>query len=203
MPLITGFMGSPRMGGNTDILLDTLLAEAAAHGAETERVVLAGRDITPCIECGGCDETGVCVLNDGMTPLYEKIEDSDVVVLASPIFFYNITSFTQALVERAQACWIGKYRLKRGPYGGKMRRGIFLSIGASRGKLLFDGVLRVVRYFFDATDATFDGALLYRGIEKRGAIREHPAALKEARALGALLAEGKDLSGMEGLFRPQ
>ncbi len=202
MTLITGFMGSPRKGGNTDILLDALLVEAAAHGAVTEGISIAGRDITPCIECGGCDETGVCVLSDGMTPLYEKIEASDVVVLASPIFFYNITASTQALVERSQACWTGKYRLKRGPLGGKMRKGVFLSLGATQGKLLFDGVLRVVRYFFDAIDATFECALLYRGIEKRGAILEHPTAIKEARTLGAFLAEGKDLSGVEGLVRP-
>lgn len=202
MTLITGFMGSPRKGGNTDMLLDALFVEAAAHGAETEGISLAGRDITPCIECGGCDETGVCVLNDGMTPLYEKIEASDVVVLASPIFFYNITASTQALVERSQSCWVGKYRLKRGPLGGKMRKGVFLSLGATQGKLLFDGVLRVVRYFFDAIDATFEGALLYRGIEERGAILRHPTAIKEARTLGAFLAEGKDLSGVEGLFRP-
>jgi multimeric flavodoxin WrbA len=202
MVRILGFMGSPRLGGNTDRLLSALLSGAEAAGAFVEKVPLVARKITPCMECGGCDETGVCVVEDDMTPLYELIAGAEVVVVASPIFFYNITSRTQALVERSQAYWNRKYVLKKGPLGGRRRRGIFLSLGATKGKMLFDGVLRTMRYFFDAIDADFVGALLYRGIESKGAIGEHPTALSDAQALGRLLAEGADLSGMERLWRP-
>jgi len=203
MTRILGFMGSPRAGGNTDILLDALLAGATAAGGHVEKTMLAGSRITPCLECGGCDETGECVLDDDMTPLYGRIAAADVIVVASPIFFYNITSHTQALVERSQAFWKGKYALKRGVLGGKRRRGVFLSLGATRGKLLFDGPLRVMRYFFDAIDAEFAGALLYRGIEAKGAVKEHPSALEEGRKLGGLLAECGDLSVLERLHRSQ
>lgn len=202
MVQILGFMGSPRLGGNTDRLLGALLAGAEGAGATVQRIPLVAKKITPCMECGGCDDTGVCVVEDDMTPLYGLIADADVVVVASPIFFYNITSRTQALVERSQAYWNRKYVLKKGPLGAKRRRGVFLSLGATKGKMLFDGVLRTMRYFFDAIDADFAGALLYRGIEFKGAIEEHPTALKDAWALGRLLAEGADLSGMEQLWRP-
>lgn len=194
-------MGSPRLGGNSAILLDALLSGAEENGASVTRINLAAINITHCIECGECDTTGKCVLQDDMTEIYDQLAESDCVVVASPIFFYNITSRTQALVERSQACWTGKYFLKRGPLGGKRRRGIFLSLGATRGKMLFDGVLRVIRYFFDAVDADFEGALLYRGIESKGAIKEHPTALDEARTVGRLLAENGDLGSVNFLHR--
>ena len=198
MPGILAFMGSPRAGGNTDILLDAFLEGARAERAEIQRVPLYRKRIGPCIECGGCDETGECVLEDDLTPLYPALGETDWVVVASPIFFYNITSRTQALVERSQALWVRRYVLKRPVSGGK---GLFLSLGATKGRLLFDGPLRVMRYFFDALGRSFEGALLYRGVEKKGAIREHPTALLEARELGRRVGGGEGLEDFEPLVR--
>ncbi len=186
-------MGSPRIDGNSDILSHALITGAKNAGAQTERLPIAHMRISPCMECGGCDKTGKCIINDDMRPIYRKIEASDVIVVATPVFFYNITASTQAVVERSQACWIGKYVLKRGKLGGKTRKGILLCQGATKGRLLFDGILRTIRYFFDAIDTDFKGALLYRGIEAKGAIKQHPNALREAETLGKLLATGADL----------
>ncbi len=197
---IIGFMGSPRFGGNTELLLDALLTGASEAGAETEKVRLYAIKYSPCIECGGCDETGVCILKDDFTPLYEKITSADWVVVASPIFFYNISSRTQAVVERSQACWIKKYVLKQ-PLREHPAKGLFLSVGATKGKLLFDSVKRVMKYFFDAIGAEYVGGLLYRGVEKKGEIKEHPTALSDARAAGQLIAEGKPLDSLERLER--
>jgi len=199
---ILAFQGSPRLGGNTDILVDALIHGAITKGAEAEKINLIQKKITPCIECGQCDDTGICVIEDDMKPIYDKIKTSDVVVVASPIFFYNITAYTQALVERSQPCWIQKYVLKTGLYGGKKRKGIFLSLGATKGKKLFNGVIRVINYFFDAISTNFEGALLYRGIEKKGEIQKHLYALKEAEELGSLLAQNSNLSTFSPLFVP-
>ena len=183
------FMGSPRINGNTHLLSWAWFEAFKEAGGQAEFVPLAQRKITPCLECGGCDETGECILEDDMTEIYTQLAEADTIVLASPIFFYNITSFTQALVERSQACWVGKYRLGR-PLGSKGRTGIFLSLGATKGKRLFEGPQRTIRYFFDAIDATYVGGLFYRGIEARGAIKEHPRALTEVRALAKAVAQG-------------
>ena len=183
---ILTFMGSPRHGGNTDILLGELIEAAMIHGADVEKVNLYDIDITPCIECRGCNKTGVCILDDDMANLYVRLEEADVIVVASPIFFYNITSRTQALVERAQALWIKKYVLRKDVK--KTRRiGIFLSLGATKGKRLFDGVMMVMKYFFDALDVDFKGALLYRGIEEKGAIKEHRKAIEDVRSSESVL----------------
>ncbi|WP_456371090.1 flavodoxin family protein [Thermodesulfatator atlanticus] len=181
---ILTFQGSPRIGGNTDLLLDSFIKGAKEAGAEVEKIHLYRVKIGPCIECGECDTTGECVIPDDMKEIYPKIDASDVIVVASPIFFYNISSYTQALVERSQARWVSKYVLKKAPPFGKEKKGIFLSLGATKGKRLFEGVQRVIRYFFDAVYAKYEGGLFYRGIEKKSAIKEHPSALHDAYKLG-------------------
>ncbi len=193
--------GSPRKGGNSDILTEVLLESALEHGASAEKIRLVKAKVKPCLECGGCDETGKCVIEDEGNELFNKIAQADYLVVASPIFFYNITSITQAMVERSQACWVSKYLLKQGPWGGKRRKGIFISVGATKGRLLFDGVTRVMKYFFDAVDADYQGALLYRNVEAKGAIERHKDAMKQARELGMLLAQKSDLSGFDALQR--
>ncbi len=188
---ILAFQGSPRLGGNTDLLLETLLKGAKESGAECEKINLYRINIKPCLECGECDATGECVIPDDMERIYPKIDAADVIIVASPIFFYNITSHTQALVERSQARWVCKYVLKKAPPFEKTKSGIFLSLGATKGKKLFEGVQRVIRYFFDAIYAKYEGGLFYRGVEKKGAIKEHPTALKEAYELGQAVGRGE------------
>ncbi len=187
---ILAFQGSPRRKGNTDLLLESFLTGAKEAGAETKKIDLYQVRIEPCFECGQCDETGKCVIPDDMEAIYPQLEQAEVIVVASPIFFYNITCRTQALVERSQACWIRKYVLKERHPRAKERQGIFLSLGATKGRRLFEGVQRVIRYFFDALDVNYQGGLFYRGIEGKGAVREHPSALKEAFSLGQAVGAG-------------
>ncbi len=201
-PSVLMFYGSPRRGGNSDLLGDFFLSGAEEAGATVERVRLYKRDIGPCIECGGCDTTGECVLEDDMVSIYPMIQQADIVVVSSPIFFYNITSRTQALVERSQALWVRKYVLKKRATEGKARQGVFLSVGATKGRLLFDGVKRVLRYFFDALDADFVAGLFIRGVEKRAEIKSHPYALERARQLGHALVTGQGLSSLEDVWLP-
>ncbi len=196
------FSGSPRKRGNTDLLADAFVAGATSQRANVEKIRLIELKYSPCIECGGCDETGKCILKDDLTEIYPKIESADVVVLASPMFFYNITANSQALVERSQAFWVRQYVLKQGEIGGKRRQGIFLSAGATKGKLLFDGSLRVMRYFFDAIGGDLAAALLIRGAEKKGEIKEIPGALETAERLGSCAASNGDYSQIEGLWVP-
>ncbi len=194
------FMGSPRQGGNTDLLSDAFLQGAKEAGGEVTKIYLYKKEFLPCVECGGCDESGECILKDDMTALYDNIQQADIIVVASPMFFYNITAKTQALVERSQALWIRKYVLKQAVE--KEKQGVFLSVGATKGKMLFDGSIRVIRYFLDAVGAKLTAGLMFRGIEAKGAIKEHPCALKSARALGAGMVTGSALDEIEEIYLP-
>ena len=80
------FLGSPRKKGNSEVLTEALLEGVRDEGGMPEIIRLCDLKISPCISCGGCDKKGICVVEDDMTPLYEKIISTDKIILASPIF---------------------------------------------------------------------------------------------------------------------
>ncbi|MGQ9645390.1 MAG: flavodoxin family protein [Thermodesulfobacteriota bacterium] len=186
---VLGLFGSPRKGGNTDILLEEALKGAEGEGAEIERLYLSGLKITPCTECHGCDETGSCVIQDEMEKIYPKLLDADIIILASPIFFYGVTAWTKAMIDRSQAVWARKYLVKDPNLGkkGKKRKGFFISVGATQGQKVFEGAILTAKYFFDALNADYAGELVYRGVDGKGEILNHPDALAQAREAGRRL----------------
>jgi len=188
---VLGLFGSPRRGGNTDLLLEEMLKGAQEWGAQIERIIISELKFSPCIECHGCDETGECVLDDDMKKVYPKLVEADCIILASPIFFYGVTAWAKAFIDRVQSLWVRKYRLKLPPEKpGRRRKGFFISVGATKGARLFDGAMLTVKYFFDAVGADFAGQLLFKGVEDKGDIRNHPTALREAFEAGKALVNG-------------
>jgi len=188
---VLGIYGSPRKGGNCDLLLDECLDAAREAGAVVERVYCRRLKMQGCLECGGCDETGQCVLKDDMIQVYPLLYEAEAIVLAAPMFFYNIPAQAKALVDRAQAAWskrmLEKDREQRKSYhGGK---GYFIGVGATKGQNLFLGADLVAKYFYDALDMSFEGGVYCRGVEGKGHIEQFPEHLQEARRLGARIVQ--------------
>jgi len=181
-------MGSPRIKGNTDLLLDEALRGGQSQGAEVEKIIVDKLNIAPCREYYGCVKDGNCVIRDDMDGIYPKLLDADRVIVASPMFFYGLTSQVKALIDRCQALWARKYVLKQTPPDSG-RKGAFIAVGATRGKQLFDGSVLTVKYFFQSIGIKYVDELLVRGVDKRGEIREHPTALSDAFELGRRLAQ--------------
>lgn len=188
---VLGIMGSPRKQSNTDILLDSALEGAKEAGAEVEKVLVSKLKISPCLEIYACRKDGNCAIKDDMQMLYEKLLEADHIIFASPIFFYSITSQAKALVDRCQALWVRRHVLGVGKEDKRERKGAFISVGATRGKKLFDGAVLTVKYFFDAIGVEYCGELLLRGIDNKAQIKEHPTALEDAFRLGQELVRGK------------
>lgn len=129
-------------------------------------------------------ETGHCLVQDEMQVVYEALDGSNRIVIASPIYFYSVTAQTKLIIDRTQALWSRK-RLEQRPAAPFGRKGFFLSVAATGGKRLFDGAILTVRYFFDAIDAQSCGELVYAGFDEKGAIRKHPTALQECFEAGS------------------
>ncbi len=125
-----------------------------------------------------------------MQKIYPKLMQADHIVLASPIFFYGVTAQVKRMIDRCQALWARKYILKKSSVRKECvkRKGWFLSVGGSRGAKVFEGATLTVKYFFDALNVEFAGKLTFRRIDTRGAIKEHPTALREAFEAGQRLA---------------
>ena len=188
---VLGIMGSPRGQSNTDILLDRALEGAREAGAEVEKVLVSKLEISPCLEIYACRKDGDCAIKDDMQLLYKKLLEADHVIFASPMFFYGVTSQAKAVIDRCQALWVRRHVLGMGKEDKRERRGLFISVGATRGTKLFDGAVLTVKYFFDAIGVKYSGDLLVRGIDDKGQIKEHPAVLEDAFRLGQELVRGK------------
>jgi multimeric flavodoxin WrbA len=184
---VLSILGSPRRGGNTEILLDEALRGASDHGGSCEKVVLRDLKITPCLEIYKCAKDGVCAINDDMQDLFPKIEQAQRIIIASPIFFYSVSAWTKAMIDRCQSLWAKKYILKLPVSPVPHRKGAFISVAATRGKKLFDGVRLTIKYFFDAIDVTYSDELLVRGVDDKGEVRKQEEALQQAYDLGRRL----------------
>lgn len=183
---ILGLYGSPRKEGNTSHLLRELLKGARKNGGQTTEVFLCDQHILPCVADYSCARTGTCYVNDDMRQLYHQLLEHDCIVVAAPIFFYSVNAQTKAFIDRCQALWARKYILKQS-LGNKKRKGIFISVGATKGTKLFDGTLLTMKYFFDVLDAAFCKQLLYKNVDAEGDIVKHPTALKDAYESGQSL----------------
>ncbi len=177
---VLGLQGSPRAKGNTGILLSAFMDEVERLGGRVSSLDVAKMKVMPCVECGTCEKKGYCPLDDDMQGVYPLLRKADLVVLATPIFFYGPTAQMKAFIDRSQALWSRKYSLGLEDPGRKWRQGFLLAVGATKGKNLFDGTNLTARYFFDAVGASFEGTLGYRQLEKAGDIKGHPTALAEA-----------------------
>ncbi len=188
---VLGILGSPRRGGNSEILLDEALRGAKSQGAEAEKAVLNDLRISPCQGCDKCFQTGKCVINDDMEIIYEKLRTADALILASPIYFSNVTAQTKLMIDRCQCFWARKYLLHIP--SEKKQRGIFISVGSMNAEQ-FLGAIRVVRFFFNLLDIKYNGEVLFSEIEAKGEIKKHPTACQDAFNAGARLVVEKEVA---------
>ena len=185
-PKIIAIYGSPRREGNTATLLKKAIEGARDSGAEVEEIVLRDLKISPCLEIYGCMQAGECAIKDDFQIVRDKILASQGLILASPVFFYTVSSHTKILMDRFQSLWVKKYWVDKTPKDQQIikRKGLFISVGATKGKKLFDGMLLSIKYFFDILDMELWKALLYRQLDFQEDVLKHPEYLEEAYIAG-------------------
>jgi len=183
---VLGIAGSPRRGGNSDLLLEQAIEGAMTVGSETEIVVLHGLNISPCRHCDGCLPTGKCVIEDDMQWVYPKLRGADRLIIASPVFFMGLTAQTKMMIDRCQSLWVLKYVLKLpvALNSGGERKGLFISVGGTGFSNLFQPSLATIKSFFIVLDITYSGEVTFSRIDEKGAIRGHPTALQDAYEAG-------------------
>lgn len=181
---VLGFSGSPRRKGNSDYLLSLFFQEVESRGMETHTIHGPFDAYEPCIGCGYCETTGVCSIKDTLEQdLFPLMRRADVIVLATPVYFFAIPARLKGVIDRIQTLWSRKYRLALKDPGADHRQGILLAVGASRGKNLFDGILLTTRYFFDAAGCTLRDKLCYSGVDGRDELRGIDGVAKDVKNL--------------------
>jgi multimeric flavodoxin WrbA len=185
---IVAFQGSPREGGNTDILLNEALRPAKEAGHEIVLFNLNTMNISPCQNCGECENSGVCVIEDDMVAIKKAIREADRIILASPIFFFGLSAQTKAMVDRCQAFWCEKYLLKKpipeGPHG---RKGLLIVVGGMKKDVGIQCCETTAKAFFRTVSVPVHETLGFLDIDHKGAIKQHPTARTEVFEAGKRL----------------
>jgi multimeric flavodoxin WrbA len=189
---IIAFNGSPRRGGNTQILLDEAIRGAKDQGADVTVFNLNALSLRPCQNCGGCDDTGRCVIMDDMQAIHAAIRSADRLIVASPIFFFSVSAQTKIMIDRCQAFWSEKYVHKKPiPPGPAGRKGLLILVGGMKQDAKnkgFECAEAVARAFFRTVNVQEHVTLAYDSVDKKGEIKENPTALTEAYEAGKALA---------------
>ncbi len=182
MTPIIAIYGSPRRDGNSSTLLKQAVAGARKEGAHVDEFFLRDYKISPCLEIYNCIKTGKCAIQDDFPRILDKMEASKGIMLASPIFFYTVSAHTKIFMDRCQSLWVRKYWIEKQKFGTRRedKKGLFLSVGATKGKRLFDGALLTVNYFFDVLDADFHSKLLFRGLDFKGEAQKRKDYLQQS-----------------------
>ncbi len=182
MKRILGIYGSPRLNGNSDILLNNALQGAEANGSVVEKIIIRDLPVAPCNSCGGCYENGVCVIGDEMQKMYTKLVDADGIIVSSPIYFMGVSAQLKAFIDRCQAFWARKYILHKSIRDdGRFAKGFFIATAARNPvENLFTGAIQTVRAFFHVSDTQYAGNILCAGLEEKGAVNKKQELLQQA-----------------------
>jgi multimeric flavodoxin WrbA len=184
---VLAISGSPHRHGNTETLLDAFLEGAEGEGAVVEKVVLKDLSFTPCQGCNACHRKDGCIVQDELTPLFDRIAQADCLALASPIYTMGITAELKGLIDRGQFLWARKYIAKTLYYSRdhlRRHKGVFISTAGQSWDHVFDGAFPILTAFFDITGFEYWDNLIANNMDRYGTIRGHPTALAEAREKG-------------------
>jgi len=162
--------GSPRQGGNSSLLLRWVTEGISDVGGKVTRYSVRNLYIEPCIGCGKCNATGVCVFEDDMAPILEVVAGCDHLVISTPVYFYHVPAQLKAFIDRLQPLWAMETLLKK-PWRRKRGGLLLLATGATKGERLFEGILLTMRCVSSLLGMTMMEPILIKGVDAPGAIK--------------------------------
>lgn len=173
---VIGIVCSPRIDGNTEILVQEALNSAQGFGADIELVRLAKLKITPCDGCFSCRKTGECHIKDDMQRIYDKLLEADGIILGSPVYFWNVSAQAKILIDRSTR--FAKDHALRNKVGG-----IVVVTGRAGATTAFS----TIATYFNLSRMTCAGGAIGHGGD-RGEVRKDERGMAEAKALGRVMA---------------
>ncbi|HOB17207.1 MAG TPA: flavodoxin family protein [Candidatus Methanoculleus thermohydrogenotrophicum] len=199
---VLAFATSPRRHGNSETLLDWVLAAMEREGeTAVEKIVVPEVDIRPCRGCNACEMLNRCVQRDDMDYIHDRIIAADCIILASPIYCMGLAAQAKVLVDRAQVFRSRKYVLHLPvvpPERKGKRVGIFLSTAGQTWDYVFDAAIPSVKCFFNVIDIGKKDVryLMVNGVDEKGAITRHPTAMRDAETLAGEVITGLREAGV-------
>lgn len=181
---VLGVLGSPRIGGNSDILLDQALAGARDAGAETEKIILSQKKISGCFDCGKCNESGICAIKDDMPAIHKKILETNAIIHSVPLYFWAMTSQMKAYLDRWCAFFDAQWRWHKHYYPQMKKKKIgLITVCGDPDVKTADPIVHSFKMTCDFTKLNLIGVVMASASAK-GEIAQNKKAQKEAYELG-------------------
>jgi multimeric flavodoxin WrbA len=181
---VLGVLGSPRMGGNSDILLEEALKGARDGGAEMEKIVLCQKKVAGCLDCQKCNETGLCVIQDDMPEIHKKILEAEAVIHSVPVYFWAMTAQMKAYLDRWCAFFDEEWKWHKHYYPKLNRKKIgLITVCGDADVHTADPIVHSFRTTCQFTKLNFIGTVMASASGK-GEIAGDERAMKEAYELG-------------------
>ncbi|NQT32323.1 MAG: flavodoxin family protein [Candidatus Omnitrophica bacterium] len=186
---VLGICGSPRKGGNTDILLDKALEGAEEAGAQTEKLFLNDLKISPTQESeyDNIDDKGFSVIADDIQIVFKKIQESDRIIIASPVFFGSVSAQVKTMIDRFQCVWVAKNIDKKEVFS-KGKIGGFISVQAAGREDFFNNSKEIIKHFFATIGIEYRDDIFCHNVEEKGEVLDHPEYLAKAFEMGKEMA---------------
>lgn len=162
--------GSPRKGGNSDLLCDEFMRGAVEAGHEVEKIRVAEKKIGYCHACYYCKQSGgKCAFQDDMTEVLQKMIDADVIVFASPVYFYSIDAQLKAVIDRTVARWLEV----------KDKSFYYIITCADEEMESCQRTLECFRGYADCVEGAKERGVIYgTGVYEKGKIKDTPAYMQ-------------------------
>jgi len=168
-------VGSPHVNGNTSYLAGVALEELAAQGIETEKIVLGECNVGPCQAHEKCGTFTVCKIKDDAPAIIKKFNEADAVILASPVYFYDITAQMKAFIDRNFFTFTHEGKKKAKVAG-------LIAIGGGGGA---DETIKTLKAFAGLPEAS---CIVLAGYTGQGHAKDKPELVKQARDMGKQIA---------------
>lgn len=185
MKRILGFVGSPKRDGNTGILMQHCMKGVAEAGGESKIHWLNLMKVTPCQACGFCRTHDRCVINDDLTPVLLEIPKADGIVIGSPVYFFQVSAQTKALIDRFYSFLNDDFTHRLG--AGKPAAMIYCQGNPERNA--FDGSFDMNARALKTVGIHVVAALTAHGLPEHGDVLRREELLEEARRLGRRMIE--------------
>ncbi|MCS7203882.1 MAG: flavodoxin family protein [Thermodesulfovibrio sp.] len=177
---ILAIAGSPRRG-NSEFLLSVALKVCEDKNHEITLIRVSDLNISGCIACDGCKESGICIIHDDMDKVYNLIRSCQFLVIATPIFFFNIPAQLKLLIDRCQCFWYEKYLLKRPiKFENFERKALVLLVGGmKKGEIGATCAEATLKAFLRTININKHKTLAYLGFDEPDSIRKHKEIIDE------------------------
>ena len=167
---------SLRTNSNSELLAKSFVEGAKEAGNEVEYISLKNKDIRFCIGCLACQKTGHCVIKDDVADIMNSVLEADVVVWATPVYYYEMSGQMKTLIDRLNPMYSKDY---------KFRDVYLLATAAEEGDEVFEKVITGLNGWIDCFEkASIQGTVLCGGVSDGGAISDN-SKLKEAYNMGS------------------